>query len=40
MTNPDNSTSIVGNYKKSGNLTYVLVKEAGHMVPGDRPAAA
>lgn len=28
---------IAGYYKKAGNLTEVLVRNAGHMVPGDQP---
>lgn len=27
-------------YKKAGNLTEVMVRGAGHMVPADKPAAA
>ncbi|CAH2067359.1 unnamed protein product, partial [Iphiclides podalirius] len=31
---------VVGYYKRAGNLTEVMVRGAGHMVPSDKPAAA
>ncbi|XP_041977441.1 uncharacterized protein LOC121731840 [Aricia agestis] len=32
--------NLVGYYKVGGNLTEVMVRGAGHMVPADKPAAA
>lgn len=32
--------AIMGQIKQSGELTFIQVEEAGHMVPRDRPAAA
>ncbi|XP_039764570.1 venom serine carboxypeptidase-like [Pararge aegeria] len=32
--------SLAGYYKTAGNLTEVMIRGAGHMVPADKPAAA